>query len=62
MLSFPKSHKIENMIRFQFLFGNLSVYRGKSIKDFLCDIEHRLSIFERPTIIDSDISNTNITF
>ena len=39
MLSFPKSHKIEEMIQFQ-----LS-WRGNSQEDFLEKIQHKLETF-----------------
>ena len=47
MLSFPKSHAIEGMIKFQFSFYNQINYEGLTKEEFLETIQHRLTFLDK---------------
>ena len=46
MLSFPPSHAIEGMIKFQFSHSNTINFEGLTKEEFLATIQHRLSFSE----------------
>ena len=50
MLSFPKSHRIEGMIRFQ--FSNSDTIEGITKQEFIFKIQHNLTLHDLSNVTD----------